>query len=68
MKLQDSKVENHGEPMMKQTAKAPENRLGPKRKQQVVFQPSIFKCHVSFREGISRIGIVSHIFLMVNSC
>ena len=32
------------------TAKAPENRPGPKRK--LVFQPSIFRCYVSFREGI----------------
>ena len=29
---------------------APENRPGPKRK--LVFQPSIFRCYVSFREGI----------------
>ena len=29
---------------------APENRPGPNRK--VVFQPSIFRCYVSFREGM----------------
>ena len=28
---------------------APENRPGPKRK--LIFQPSIFRCYVSFREG-----------------
>jgi len=35
---------------LKLTAKAPENRQGPKRK--LVFQPSIFRGeNVSFREG-----------------
>ena len=34
---------------LKLTAKAPENRPGPNRK--VVFQPSIFRCYLSFREG-----------------
>jgi len=34
---------------LKRTAKAPENRLGPKRK--VVSQPPFFAYYVSFREG-----------------
>jgi len=34
---------------LKLTAKAPENRPGPKRKP--VFRPFIFRCYVSFREG-----------------
>jgi len=38
---------------LKLTAKAPQNRLGPKRKGDFVFQPWIFrgKLAVSFREG-----------------
>ena len=42
-------------PSLKLTANAPENRPGPKRK--VVFQPSIFRCYVSFREGTYRKNI-----------
>ena len=34
---------------LKLTAKAPENGLGPKRTR--LFQPSIFRGYVSFREG-----------------
>ena len=34
---------------LKLTAKAPENRPGPERK--LTFQPSIFRCYVSFTEG-----------------
>ena len=37
-----------GLPFLKLTAKAPENRPGPKRK--LAFQPSIFRGYVSFRE------------------
>ena len=37
-------------PSLKETAKAPENR--PFQKETIVFQPSIFGCYVSFREGI----------------
>ena len=39
---------------LKLTAKAPQNRLGPKRKGDFVFQPRIFrgKLAVSFRDGI----------------
>ena len=36
------------------TNKAPENRPGPKKKP--VFQPSVFRCYVSFREGIFFFG------------
>ena len=44
---------------LKLTAKAPENRPGPKRK--LVLQPSIFRCKlaVSFREGSIFFGQVS---------
>ena len=35
---------------VKQTAKAPENR--PSQKETIVFQPSMFGCHVSFRMDI----------------
>ena len=38
-------------PSLKLTAKASENRPGPKRK--LVFQPSIFQVNVSFREAMS---------------
>ena len=34
---------------LKLTANAPENR--PSEKETIVFQPSIFRCYVSFREG-----------------
>ncbi len=48
-------------PSLKLTAKAPENRPKPNRK--VVFQPSIFRGYVSFREGnlilIRRHGYIS---------
>ena len=36
-------------PSLKLAANAPENRPGPKRK--FIFQPSIFRCYVTFREG-----------------
>ena len=39
----------HQLPSLKLTAPAPENRPCPKRK--LVFQTSIFRCYVSFREG-----------------
>ena len=35
-------------PSLKRTANAPVDRPGPKRK--IIFQPSIFRCYVSFRE------------------
>ena len=34
---------------LKLTANAPENRVS--QKETIVFQPSIFRCYVSFREG-----------------
>ena len=37
-------------PSLKLTAKAPEN--SPSQKETIVFQSSIFRCYVSFREGI----------------
>ena len=39
-----------GLPSLKLTAKAPEN--GPSQKETIAFQPSIFGCYVSFREGM----------------
>ena len=40
---------------------APENRPGPKRK--LVFQASIFRCYVSFKEGM----ICFNLFVIVKS-
>ena len=38
-------------PSLKLTAKAPENKPFRPQKERIVFQPSIFRCYVSFREG-----------------
>ena len=41
----------------------PENRPGPKRK--FIFQPPMFRCYVSFREGMSNLHVVCKVSLRV---
>ena len=48
---------------LSETNISPENRPGPKRK--LVFQPSIFRCYVSFGEGIVIVDIIVVIVVLI---